>query len=755
MEENQFQAEKQHLAQTIDFIHRELARADAQGEAQKEAIRAVQEEHLESSRWESAGLHSIQGFAEMLEQSQEAQNLARMESARDNTLRMIRTLVRMRERPYFARIDFRFQDGKESAVYIGRATLMDKATMKMQVYDWRVPIASVFYRYGVGPAQYEAPAGTIRGELLLKRQYEIRQGELLYYFDANEEVLDSFLRDMLGRPASSSMRDIVETIQRDQDRVIRDMEAPLLMVQGSAGSGKTSVALHRVAYLMYQGLQKARLDPSRILILAPNATFERYISQVLPGLGEEQVRTLLPEELLAAVLPARALGAGIQPRSAWVERRLTARGEEKRRLALCRSFKGSQGFVTLLERFLHELPRRWIPFADVDYAGQRVARAELCRTEICQDRGRKAPLGARLAMLEKAIWERVHALRPARMEKLLEFGRRLPHHAQEAAAFARMISIRESGRLLQQLRAFTRVDCVALYRQLFEDREAFVRLSGGLLPAQDAEALRQATAEGLVGDKIPYEDAAAMAYLQLRVYGCRTFAHLRQVVADEAQDLDVLHARLMALLFPGARFTLLGDVYQTLGGSAEEGLYERLAQALDKGPGLMVRLDKSFRCTREIWEFSRHFLPPGAAGECFSRSGAKPRIHGAADEAALADVTLRLIQEIREKGFQSIAVVCKTDEDAKKLYQQLKGREAVALVGPGSSLLVPGVSILSLYRAKGLEFDAVLLWGVDAARYPQAEDRGLLYVGCTRALHILELLWAGEPSPLLPKEESL
>jgi DNA helicase-2/ATP-dependent DNA helicase PcrA len=551
------------------------------------------------------------------------------------------------------------------------------------------------------------------------------------------------------------MRDIVETIQRDQDRVIRDMEAPLLMVQGSAGSGKTSVALHRVAYLMYQGLQKARLDPSHILILAPNATFERYIAQVLPGLGEQQVRTMLPEELLAGVLPK----ARIQPRSAWVEGWLTAQGEEKRLLSLCRSFKGSQGFITLLERFLYELPRRWIPFADVDYDGKRVAWAELSRTELCQDRGRKAPLGARLRMLEKAIWERVHALRPARMERLLEFGRRFPHHAQEIQAFARMLSIRESGRLLKGLRAFTRVDCVALYRGLFADKDAFARLSEGLLPQEDMEALRLATLKGLAGlpgssgPEIPYEDAAAMAYLQIRVHGCRTFAHLRQVVADEAQDFDILHGRLMGLLFPNARFTLLGDVHQPLGGGADEGLYEKLATALGKPPGLLVRLDKSFRCTREIWEFSGRFLPPGAAGECFSRSGDRPRIHGAADKAALEELALRLIRESREKGCQSIALVCKTDGDASRLYQSLKGREAVALIGPGDAIRSPGVNILSLYRAKGLEFDAVLLYGADARRYHDPADRSLLYVGCTRALHILELLYAGEPSPLLPREE--
>ncbi|HML49588.1 MAG TPA: helicase, partial [Clostridia bacterium] len=262
------------------------------------------------------GMNSSQGFLDMLEAGQDTIVLSQAAMTQADAQHDMLILARMLDSPYFARIDFRAEGGETRPVYIGRATLMDKATLTIHVYDWRVPIASVFYRYGVGPAEYEAPAGIISGEVLLKRQYEIRRGELLYYFDANEHVLDSFLREMLSKPAAPAMKSIVETIQRDQDRIIRDMTADLLMVQGSAGSGKTSVALHRVAYLMYQGLQGRRLSPGDILILAPNATFERYISKVLPDLGEAQVRTMLFEDLLGNLLP----DTRVEPRGAWVER---------------------------------------------------------------------------------------------------------------------------------------------------------------------------------------------------------------------------------------------------------------------------------------------------------------------------------------------------------------------------------------------------------------------------------------------------
>ncbi|MEA5016354.1 MAG: AAA family ATPase [Candidatus Limiplasma sp.] len=748
MEQDELQQEKQHLAQTLAIIGRQLDTAAQESVRYAQIIRAIQEERMESNQMDVGGLYSFQGFADLAELSQGTHSLTQMTSAQENTGESIRTLLRMGENPYFARIDFRFADGKTQPIYIGRATLMEKSPMKIHIYDWRVPIASVFYQYGLGPAKYEAPAGTVEGEVLLKRQYEIHHGELLYYFDSNEQVMDHFLRELLSQPASASMKSIVETIQRDQDRIIRDMKAELLMVQGSAGSGKTSVALHRVAYLMYQGLQKDRLSPNEILVLAPNATFERYISQVLPDLGEKQVQTLLLEELLANLLP----GLKIEPRSAWVEAFLTEPpGEEKDRMRFSRSFKGSGAFLTLLERWVRELPQKWIPFCDVQYDGRQVANAQWCRVCVCNS-VKNIPLGLRLRRLEKALWERIHPLVPARYEQLLEFTRRCPQHALEAQPYARMLSIRESGRLLAQIRAFTRLDCAALYRGLFSNREAFGRLAAGLLPQRDIEPLRLATLERLMGNALPYEDAAAIAYLEARVNGPKAHTSLRQVVVDEAQDLDALHAALLKLLFPKARFTLLGDVQQTLAGPAGLSLYDDMNNAFGKANSLLVTLDKSFRCTREIWAFSARFLPPGTAGECFSRSGEKPSLHSAANEKELDALLLQHARQCLQAGHRSVALLCKTQRDAKALYQRLKGEPRVVLVGTEGALQNDRISILSLYTAKGLEFDAALLYGVDAGRYGGPEDRSLLYIGCTRALHVLRLFYTGTKSPLLAAE---
>nr|HML48914.1 AAA family ATPase [Clostridia bacterium] len=424
---------------------------------------------------------------------------------------------------------------------------------------------------------------------------------------------------------------------------------------------------------------------------------------------------------------------------------------KKERMRLTRVFKGSRAFIALLDRLVEELPRGWIPFADVEYDGKCVASAELSRTSVC-NANKTAPLGKRLRALEKDIWRRIRILRPRRQEKLLEFANRFPEHAMETKAFARMLSIRESGRIREQIRAFTRVDCVKAYRALFADRAAFERLTSGLLPREEAEIVRLSTWAqlGALELEMAYEDAVAIAYLQARVDGSRAYANLRQVVVDEVQDLDVLHAALMGLLFPNARFTLLGDVHQTLAGRADPSFYRQTQAVLGKPNSLLVSLDKSFRCTREIWAFSERFLPPGTAG--FSRSGEEPVIHGAADEGTIYALLEEQTRACRQKGCESIAVLCKTQRDARRLYERLKDRMNVTLLGQNDSVRGGELTIASLFMAKGLEFDAVFIWDADASRYREEADKQLLYIGCTRALHILQLFHLGERSPLLPAD---
>lgn len=741
--------ENAYLRRTLAVAQAQFDSAAAGRQAHADALRETQEELLERGSMDVGGFGSAQGFQDMLDLSGDMMSLHESKLAQDELDLKILSLTRTLDSPYFARIDFVPEGGTARQVYIGRATLLDEASMQFYVYDWRTPIASVFYQYGVGPAQYEAPGGRITGRLEKKRQYEIHRGALQYFFDADTQVSDAFLRQMLAKPASMAMKDIVETIQMDQDRIIRDLKSRLLMVQGAAGSGKTSVALHRVAYLMYEGLRADRLAPEEMLVIAPNAAFERYIEQVLPGLGEQQVRTVLFEDLLRQLLPKTA----IQPRGAWVEALLLS-GDSRQRAQTraLRARQGSRAFIEFLDRLTAELTRRWIPFADIFYDGQCIRKADAMRMDI-ENGGKLAPLGIRLEMLEKQIWRDIHALRPKRMEALLEAAQNDPLHFTEATAYARMLSIAESGALLKEIRKFTRIDCALLYRALFADAAAFARLAKGLMDAREAEALREAVLEGLAGDTLSYGDAAAVAYVQAKVYGSRTYRRIRQLVVDEVQDMDALHIRLLGLLFPGAHYTMLGDMYQTLGHPPDQGLFEMIQSVLGGSNAVQMTLNKRFRSTKEISAFSMQFLPEGADGESFSRSGDPVRLLPAQNAAAMDVALCAEIAACVDQGDETIACLCKTEAAARALHARLSARMDIKLIVNDDLALVHGVAVLPLYMAKGLEFDAVMLCGADAASYRDEADKGLLYVGCTRALHHLALLWHGERSPLIREEQ--
>ncbi len=738
--------EQQYLEDVIAFARAQWEQAKASSEAREADIRAAQEELREDVSRRVMGLSSMQGFHDLVELSQSAQGVSDGGASQESDAQIMASLQSTMDSPYFARIDFHFDDEEEAErIYIGRATLMDRDALRMYVHDWRAPISSVFYRYGLGAARYDAPEGVISGKVLLKRQYEIRGGKIDYFFDADVQIVDEFLRKLLAKPTSAHMKTIVETIQRDQDVVIRDMDSDVLIVQGAAGSGKTSVALHRVAYLLYRGL-RGRFSAEEILILSPSTVFERYIARVLPELGERSVRSALFEEIFQALLP----DVRVQPRAAYWEECLSASDAERTLWQRAAAFKGSEVFVRMLDRLARDLPGSWLDFRDIDYAGQRIAWRDQSKSFVCNAK-RTAPVGVRLRWLEHAILERAHALQAARHAKLKADVARFPAHAFELEAFARMLSIGQSAALLREIRAFTSIDCRVLYRRLFADRGAFYRLARGLPLPEEIEAIRQFTVERIADDDWAYDDACALSYLQARVHGCELYRNIRQVALDEAQDGDALHFALMRELFPHARFTLLGDVNQTIAKSADMALYEQATRALGKPKTTLMTLNKSFRCTQEIWAYSTRFLA-GEPGECFSRNGDAPTVQGARDEAELCARLTAAVRDCQTEGHAAIGLLCKTEADAQRIHRLLSPALPLRLIVGDSIAELQGTCVIPIYLAKGLEFDAALVCDADAAHYHSEEDKRLLYVACTRALHRLSLFYVGAISPLLGGE---
>uniref|UniRef100_UPI0032613004 hypothetical protein n=1 Tax=Clostridium sp. NkU-1 TaxID=1095009 RepID=UPI0032613004 len=262
----------------------------------------------------------------------------------------------------------------------------------------------------MGQVFYDAPGGRITGEVNLKRQYEITKGELEYYFDAEVQIVDEFLRKLLSQNTSPKMKTIVETIQKEQDIVIRDMDNDLMMVQGVAGSGKTSIALHRAAYLMYQGLS-SKLSADNILIISPNSLFEQYISNVLPELGEDHVVSVVFEDIIASVLR----NEHVQSRNQFLEN-LISNSKYREMIKSSIEFKTSRQFLEILDRFIDDLPHKWMNFEDVCYDGECIISGEMIKEKVLSGRS-ETPLGMRLKLIRGYILELISESGKSRLKK--------------------------------------------------------------------------------------------------------------------------------------------------------------------------------------------------------------------------------------------------------------------------------------------------------------------------------------------------
>ena len=620
--------------------------------------------------------------------------------------------------PYFARIDFKFDDEDEfEKIYIGRSSLRKNSYQEMYVYDWRSPIASVFYRFMTGEAFYDAPCGRVTGELNLKRQYEIKNGILEYFFDSDVQIVDEFLRQLLSQNTTAKMKAIVETIQHEQDVVIRDMENDLLMVQGVAGSGKTSIALHRAAYLMYQGLQ-TKLSANNIMIISPNSIFEQYISNVLPELGEDNVISSVFEDILSELLNGRK----IQSRNDFLENLIVnSKYKEISRNSI--EFKTSSFFREILDQFLIDIPRQWIEFEDVYYEGKCVVSGQILKDKIL---GRpETPLGIKLEQLEDYILEQIFGTGKGRGHK------------------------EEKNLIKQEIQKFIKIDIVELYKILFSNEAYFYSLLQNSNPSQNIKNIWKYTKENLEADSLYYDDAIAIAYLYLKIYGTNKYKNIKQVVIDEAQDYYPLQYEIFNLLFSNAKFTILGDMKQTLAKKEDISFYEQIQKILNKKKSSLIMLDKSFRCTNEILNFSLKFIEQSSQIKSFNRNGDSPKVYIADNSEIFIDEIVKEIKLCQEKGFQSICLICKTEKNSTYLFNKIKHKLDIQLIKNGSVSDLQGVFILPVYMSKGLEFDTVLICDADSQNYHDEDDKNLLYVACTRALHKLSLFCENEVSPLI------
>ena len=710
--------EEKRLAQTISLAEEQLKQAKEAADKKKSEIIEAKKDVRENTEHGITSLYTSDGFEALVELSQYINPVTDKIIDYEEEEHKILLLEKMIKSPYFARIDFKFDDEDEfEKIYIGRSSLRKNSYQEMYVYDWRSPIASVFYRFMTGEAFYDAPCGRVTGELNLKRQYEIKNGTLEYFFDSDVQIVDEFLRQLLSQNTTAKMKAIVETIQHEQDVVIRDMENDLLMVQGVAGSGKTSIALHRAAYLMYQGLQ-TKLSANNIMIISPNSIFEQYISNVLPELGEDNVISSVFEDILSALL----IGRKIQSRNDFLENLIVnSKYKEISRNSI--EFKTSSFFREILDQFLIDIPRQWIEFEDVYYEGKCVVSRQILKDKIL---GRtETPLGIKLEQLEDYILEQIFGTGKGRGHK------------------------EEKNLIKQEIQKFIKIDIVELYKILFSNEAYFYSLLQNSNPSQNIKNIWKYTKENLEADSLYYDDAIAIAYLYLKIYGTNKYKNIKQVVIDEAQDYYPLQYEIFNLLFSNAKFTILGDMKQTLAKKEDISFYEQIQKILNKKKSSLIMLDKSFRCTNEILNFSLKFIEKSSQIKSFNRNGDSPKVYIADNSEIFIDEIVKEIKLCQEKGFQSICLICKTEKNSTYLFNKIKHKLDIQLIKNGSVSDLQGVFILPVYMSKGLEFDTVLICDADSQNYHDEDDKNLLYVACTRALHKLSLFCENEVSPLI------
>lgn len=640
--------------------------------------------------------------------------------------------------PYFGRFDFK-EDGERipEKFYIGIHNLYDEnASGDILVYDWRAPVCSVYYRNETGRAGYKAPDGVIEGDVTLKRQYKIENSKLKYFFDSSLVINDEVLQQALAGNASEKMRNVVKTIQREQDMIIRDTKSDLLIAQGSAGSGKTTIAMHRIAYLLYNSAMLG-LSSKNIAIISLNDIFSRYIGAVLPQLGEENVN-----ELTFGDIEYKLTGykAGYE-RVEFADKLLSA--EKRGESDLPESamlFKCSLNFAKILEKFLYYYENNVMRFPDISYCGKDVMSGEKIR-ETFLDNKIDAPILSRLRRIETMLKSRIDAMQPEMHRRLEEKYKVIQEHRYDYKSVARLEAVKETEKVFGFIENSLRLNAFDVYRELFSDLGRFKDISAAIKLPDNINDIFGMTYESVKSGP-SYDDMAALAYLSLMMGSAYSSGGIKHVVVDEAQDYLPMHYALLTRLFPHASYTVLGDIFQSVETNAGNEFYSSVAGILNKKNPVILKLKKSYRSSREITDLAMKIpqVPPEIIP--FDRHEETPCLIRCSDD----DIPGRVAADVRralDEGFSTAAVICATTSQARRFYEQLSQKMRVTLLEKTGEVK-SGVLVLPAYLSKGLEFDCVFIPYVRDENYGGKLSRKLFYISCTRALHRLCLYYDRE-----------
>ena len=619
------------------------------------------------------------------------QALFRQVSANEEQLILRKRFRKMMDSPFFGRVDFIYEGEEEpETFYIGIGNFAEKAGHVPLVYDWRAPVSGLFYDYDKGPASYEAPVGEIHGEVFSKWQYKIRNGKMVYEFESDVKIDDEILKAELGSNGEVQLKNIIRTIQKEQNAIIRNTKDRILVIQGAAGSGKTSVALHRIAYLLYH--DRENLKSSNVLVLSPNGVFSDYISHILPELGEENIREMSFD--LYAYKQLLDTVSDCEDRYDEIERRI--------RFPQKKSFteqKQSVEFVNLLERYAVELEDRLMNFKDVEYKGFVKTESEII--ELFYFKFQDFPLLSRMDAVSEYFIDEVETLK----------GQDLADEEREV--------IREK------------------FRRLYATRDLYVLYSQFLME----NGFRGLPKRGLEKRKLAYEDVYPLLYLKYILLSQNGKKNIKHLVVDEMQDYSRLQYEILQKMF-SCKMTILGDRAQTMD-DCQQDVLTFLPKIFGRDIHKII-MNKSYRNTVEIASYANR-LAGISDMDLFERHGAPVAEKEFEDVKQATEYVIRSLK-LGEDEYETAAVILRTEEEAKQIWLLLKEelektdfdvKNRLSCLDRNSTTFKKGLTVTTFYLAKGLEFDQVF------SVFPKEDQTPLVrqarYIAATRALHELHM----------------
>lgn len=667
--------EKEYLKQIISFLKKVIGNTDASVKDHVDTL-AEYKDYIWSNK--DIDPHEIRSMRESI-----LNHFALGESVINKRKRLTKILAI----PYFGRIDFleKKENSKVMPTYIGIHTFYDPESRATLIHDWRAPVSSMFYDHELGEAGYRSPSGEIKGEISLKRQYRIRGGKMEFMIESALTVHDDILQKELSSNVDDKMKNIVATIQREQNRIIRNEDIRTLIIQGVAGSGKTSIALHRIAYLLYTF--RDSISSKDILIISPNKVFSDYISNVLPELGEETVPETSMEQILSGVLEHKykyQTYFGLvnelleKPSSSLIDRI---------------AYKASFGFISELDKFILHIENTYFKAADVKLTKYITIPAPFIEEQYL--RFNRYPIRRRFDAMADYMLD---MLKIQYTFTVTTTGRNL---------------LKKEIRLM-----FAGNNDIQVYKDFFKWTN-----NPGMFKMRK-------------GHTLEYSDLAPLAYLHLALEGNGNQPfRVKHLLIDEMQDYSPIQYKVIQKLFP-CRKTVLGDAGQSVnpyGSSTAETIQKSLTASE------IMKLCKSYRSTFEITDFAQK-IHPNAELEPVARHGEKPQILQFGSAVEELSGIMGLISTYRKSGYKSLGIICKTEQQAREMADVLKSyANDISFLSSQSSAFVQGIVITSAHMAKGLEFDEVIIPQTDERNYRSEIDKSMLYVAVTRAMHRLTL----------------